>query len=270
MRRNIALFLIGICPFLFWYGQNFWMRTTVWELRSPVLAAPVNIVQLSDLHGINYGHDNADLVRQIAELQPDLICITGDMYTRGDASGRETAISLIRRLCELSIVCFVPGEHDRESGYLRAIADCGALLPDEQGVPLAIHGTALRIYGCPAAWFPPECDLSARYRNALPDEFAILLCHIPRPDAFMDAGIDLMLSGDSHGGLMRLPLLGPIYADGQWFPFRLDDQPHWIAGAYDLDGMTLWVSAGMGGAPVRLCNPPEICLLRLLPAEDGS
>ena len=107
---------MGFCPFLFWYGQNFCVQTVMFPVASSKIAAPVTLVQISDLHGLNYGCDNERLIGQISAARPDLICATGDMYTRGDASGRRIAVALLRKLCALCPVLFVPGEHDREPG----------------------------------------------------------------------------------------------------------------------------------------------------------
>lgn len=258
--------MLFACPFLLWYGQNFCVRTTTYEIASSKLSESVTLVQLSDLHGLDFGRDNEKLVRMVDDAQPDLICVTGDMHTRGDLQGRRVAEALIRRLCALAPVFFVPGEHDRDSTYLKALADSGALIPDAAGIPCDVGRTHLRICGCSAAWFPPNCDLSERYRPQDDSPFQILLCHIPRPEAFAGAGIDLMLSGDSHGGLMRLPLLGCLYADGQLLPDLLQpDSAHWTHGAYELGDMTLWVNAGLGGIPARLFNRPEISVIRLVP-----
>lgn len=257
---------MGFCPFLFWYGQNFCVQTVVFPVASSKIAAPVTLVQISDLHGLNYGRENERLIGQIAAAEPDLICATGDMYTHGDASGRRISVALLRKLCALCPVLFVPGEHDREPGYLRELSEAGVLLPDISGISLEICGTALCIQGCSAAWFPPGCDWSERYRVDDSGAFRILLCHIPRPDVFPNAGVDLMLSGDSHGGLMQLPGLGSLYANDQLLPERQNGDVQWISGAYGQGDWMLWVNPGLGGVPARLFNRPEISVIQLCPA----
>ena len=259
---------MGFCPFLFWYGQNFCIQTVVFPVASSKIAAPVTLVQISDLHGLRFDRNDRQLIGQIAAAQPDLICATGDMYTRGDASGRRIAVTLLRELCALCPVLFVPGEHDREPGYLRELSEAGILLPTAPGIVLEIGDTQLCIQGCSAAWFPPGCDWSERYRIDDSKAFRILLCHIPRPDVFATAGVDLMLSGDSHGGLMRLNRMGSLYANGLLFPEWKSSAPQWISGAYDQGGWTLWVNPGLGGVPARLFNRPEISVIQLCP--DGK
>ena len=262
------MFLMGVYPFLFWYGQNFCIQTVVFPVTSSKIAAPVTLVQISDLHGLRFDRNDRQLIGQIAAAQPDLICATGDMYTRGDASGRRIAVALLRELRALCPVLFVPGEHDREPGYLRELSEAGILLPTASGIVLEIGDTQLCIQGCSAAWFPPGCDWSERYRIDDSKAFRILLCHIPRPDVFATAGVDLMLSGDSHGGLMRLHRMGSLYANGLLLPEWKSSAPQWIFGAYDQGDWMLWVNPGLGGVPARLFNRPEISVIQLCP--DGK
>ena len=91
-----------------------------------------------------------------------------------------------------------------------------------------------------------------------PDVFSILLAHRPEfaPD-YAAAGFDLALCGHAHGGQIRLPVLGGLYAPGQGV------LPHYDSGLYDVDGMTLAVSRGLGNSvfPFRVNNRPELVLL---------
>lgn len=63
------MFLMGICPFLFWYGQNFCIQTVVFPVASSKIAAPVTLVQISDLHGLRFDRNDRQLIGQIAAAQ---------------------------------------------------------------------------------------------------------------------------------------------------------------------------------------------------------
>lgn len=254
-----------VLPFLGWYDQNFRIRVRQIELRHPAIIEPVHIVHISDLHGLNWGADNARLVGKIAAQRPDLICATGDMFTRGSASGQRIAESLLACLCDVAPTLFVPGEHDHNPNYLQNLADAGVQTPDSSGIPLRIGGSELRVLGCSAAWFPENADYSDRYAATDPDAFRLLLCHIPVPQAFAGADIDLILSGDTHGGMIRLPLLGTVFDGQQWFPEIRNIGNHWIYGQYAIGQTILSVTSGLGGVPARLFAPPEICVITLLP-----
>jgi predicted MPP superfamily phosphohydrolase len=92
-----------------------------------------------------------------------------------------------------------------------------------------------------------------------PEHFTILLYHTPdlAPEA-AQRGIHLQLSGHTHGGQVRLPFFGALYTASLYHK-KLE------MGRYQLDGMTLYVSRGLGlegaGAPrVRFLCPPEATL----------
>jgi hypothetical protein len=91
------------------------------------------------------------------------------------------------------------------------------------------------------------------------NQFTILLYH--SPDLLYeasDAGIDLQLSGHTHGGQVRLPFFGALFS-GSLYGKEFE------SGRYQVGGTTLYVSRGIGmegaGAPrVRFLCPPEIIL----------
>lgn len=265
MRRWVLLLTAMILPFLCWYDQNFRIRVRQIELRSSTIDAPVRIVHISDLHGLNWGADNERLVGMIAAQQPDIICATGDMYTRSSASGQRIAENLMARLCTVAPTFFVPGEHDHAANYLQKLTDAGVRIPDSSGTAIRMGDSQLQVFGCSAAWFPENADYSARYAAADPDTFRLLLCHIPMPQAFSGTDIDLMLSGDTHGGVIRLPLLGAVFDGRRWLPEWRNTENCWIYGQYAIGEMTLSVTSGLGGVPARLFAPPEICVITLTP-----
>jgi hypothetical protein len=102
-----------------------------------------------------------------------------------------------------------------------------------------------------------------------PDRFRILLYHTPdlAPDA-SQMGIDLQLSGHTHGGQIRLPLFGALYPSSLY-------GKRFEAGRYSLDGLTLYVTRGIGmegrGAPrVRFLCPPEVTVWEISGEPNGQ
>jgi predicted MPP superfamily phosphohydrolase len=92
----------------------------------------------------------------------------------------------------------------------------------------------------------------------------ILLAH--EPDFADEASrfpVDLQLSGHSHGGQIRVPLLPPLYLPSL--------AKKYILGTYHIGPLTLYTNAGLGtiGVPMRLNCPPEITLLTLRPAAKS-
>jgi predicted MPP superfamily phosphohydrolase len=97
----------------------------------------------------------------------------------------------------------------------------------------------------------------------------VLLFHIPDavPQA-QAAGVDLYLAGHTHGGQLRLPWFGALVTG-------TDAGKRYEMGRYDLEGLTLYVSRGVGmegmAAPrARLLSPPEIVCIDVLGSPPPS
>jgi hypothetical protein len=91
----------------------------------------------------------------------------------------------------------------------------------------------------------------------------LLLAH--NPDIWLEAGVeraDLVLSGHTHGGQVRLPILGSIHTQGTYLPRR-----H-AAGWFQRGSTRMFVTRGVGESlPLRLGASPQAALIRLVPAE---
>jgi predicted MPP superfamily phosphohydrolase len=109
--------------------------------------------------------------------------------------------------------------------------------------------------------------LAQRFRRLLdaavtgiPDDgFRILLAH--SPDVIRDVarlGVDLMLSGHTHGGQVRFPFIGATVVPSRY-------GPRYSAGEYRVEGTTLYVSRGLGTVrlPIRFLCRPELAILTL-------
>ena len=94
----------------------------------------------------------------------------------------------------------------------------------------------------------------------VPDGLSILLAHEPQfISDYARAGVDLVFSGHAHGGQIRLPFVGGLYAPGQGF------LPKLTKGLYEVEDTTLVVSRGLGNStfPFRFLNRPEVVVLTL-------
>ena len=95
------------------------------------------------------------------------------------------------------------------------------------------------------------------------DDTVILLAH--SPDQALEAsgqGVDLVLSGHTHGGQVRFPFIGTVYAGTEL-------GRRYAAGLYRLNDLWLYVTRGIGmtGLPIRFLCPPEVALLTLRRAD---
>ncbi|GAB4197806.1 MAG: hypothetical protein OHK0022_16410 [Roseiflexaceae bacterium] len=221
----------------------------------------LRIGQISDPHlGMPYAARNlAWAVTQMRREQPDLLALTGDFVSFHTAMPHLGP--LLRGLEAPLGVYAVPGNHD----YWEGLDELHAML-EPLGVQLLLNehrrlawcGGELWLAGLDDIW-EGEADLAGALRGVPPGAFTVLLCHAP--DAADEAarhGVALQLSGHTHGGHLRLPLLGPAARPRYGVTY--------VAGRYQVGDMALYVSRGLSGLPARFGCPPEAAILTLRPA----
>ena len=203
----------------------------------------------------------AKIVHLINRQEPDLVAFTGDFVTFGPRSHLPELASTLGRLEARDGIMAVLGNHDHLSDpdlVGSAIEEGGATVLRNEVRVLGRAGSFLNVCGLDDLWEGrPSLD---RVLSRLPREgAAVLLVHEPDfADTSAPTGrFDLQLSGHSHGGQVRLPLVGapvlPRYA--QKYPM----------GLYDVGRMALYTNRGLGMLPPRfrfLCRP-EISVLDL-------
>ena len=240
------------------------------------------IVQVSDLHNDTFGADQSMLLEHIEALKPDIIAVTGDMIDRRHTDV-SAAMMFVRGAAEIAPVYFVTGNHeqwcDAYDDLKTQMLACGVHILDDDVQVLRKNGEELTLLGLayPAKSLQEDREDRglAKMINTLDiltektSGFCVLLAH--RPELFgiyaeEEYGIELVLSGHAHGGQVRLPGIGAVFAPSQGF------FPKYDMGVYTDDNTLLVVSRGLGNSsiPVRLLNPPELmCVtLRCSPAQS--
>lgn len=264
-RRTAAIVLIVILLFVWWYG-TFTLSVTTQTISNEKIQSEVTIVHLTDLHGATFGKDNADLVAKVRQQQPDLIAVTGDMYTHGDNKGRQTALSLMEQLTDIAPVYYVNGEHDHGEAFAAQLEEVGVNALRYEDERLEINGTPIHLYGITNVYYTATFDLANEFtldENA----YCVLLAHVDHFEKFAQFGIDLSLCGDTHGGQVRLPFIGAVFLpDSGLFPELRGAR---VKGLYRKRGKLMYVSGGLGNYPVplRFCNCPEIAVIKLQPTQ---
>ena len=229
------------------------------------------IAQLSDIHLEEYTEPYflQEAVERINALQPDLVVLTGDFISRGP---RPTAFAIkTAGLCaEILSTLTAPqryailGNHDVAVGSQPIIS-----VLEAHGTPVLVDSYTPIERGNAHIWLAGANDpgVSTCYLDLAippnPNAPVIFLCH--EPD-FVDTVvqhprfplIDLMLSGHTHGGQVRLPFVGPLLLPpmGQKY----------VTGLFHFGHLQLYVNRGLGtvGLPVRLNCPPEITDITLV------
>lgn len=224
------------------------------------------IVQLSDLHGAEFGEDGMELVDKVGSLEPDMIALTGDFVTdEGDLAAVE---KLAARLVKLCPVYFVSGNHEFGSGLavkVRNILErAGVKYLSNEYLTISRGEDEILLGGVedPLAYadmLSPD-ELAQKMNDAAPDAFKILLGHRNYwMTEYPELPVDLIFCGHAHGGLIRIPGVGGLIGtDRRLFP-------DFDAGEYNNGRYTLIVSRGLGNSvPIpRVFNRPEIVCVEL-------
>ena len=237
--------------------------------RLPALFDGYRIVQISDLHGAEFGEENGRLLEEVKRAQPDCIVITGDLVDQFRGADYSSIRELATELTDIAPSYFVTGNHEWAVGSvpeLKALLrECGVTVLSNEYAELTVGDDRIILAGIDdpngyADQKTPE-ELAAELYAAEGDPFWILLAHRNNRFAaqYSLLGADLTISGHGHGGIIRLPFTdGLLSTDRTFFPTHTD-------GFYEDNGATVFVSRGLGnsGMTRRLFNRPELVVLTL-------
>ena len=274
MRRRrgclsrLLLLAVLILRGLSLYRSNFVIEAEAYSPSgAPAGFSGYRIVQLSDLHAREHGKNHEKLLKAVAEQEPDLIAITGDLI---DKNGQlDTVAPLLEALRALAPVYYVTGNHEYstdELGALYALMEQLDIRPlRNEYVILERGGDRMILAGVE----DPNGDINMKSPETLlaeirtqvgQDAYVVLLAHrYELAERYAQAGANLILSGHAHGGLVRLPFTDGLIGPGH------DILPEHTSGLYTLSGgAQLVVSRGLAQVQFipRLFNPlhlPVIC-----------
>lgn len=258
------------------------LMTSHYKLSSEKITSPFRVVQITDLHNSLFGENNQRLADRIKAEEPDVILITGDLLNQNEER-TDIAEGLIRQLCSIAPVYVSLGNH--EVGYQRRFgtdirrrySDAGAVVLEYEWTDIEVNGQDLRLGGIYGYCLPEEllstgeartaeCDYLNAFQNT--GSCTILMCHMPVcwiKNGSLDAwDVDFVFSGHDHGGQVRIPIVGGLWAPDQgWFPGA-------DSGLYTAEdgSSTLILSRGLGNTEEypRFNNIPEIVTVDFLPS----
>lgn len=269
-KSHLLKFLMILILLVFvWWFNNYTLKVSQARVSSPMINDEITIVQLTDLHGASFGYNNSRLLKKIEKISPDLVFITGDMYTyTDDSSGEETAFNLMRDLAQKYSVYYVNGEHDNKKSFFERLEAAGVNVFNYEEEIITVKQTKLHLYGIDNVYYSQTFDLINAFEKD-EENFSILLAHIQNFERFASFGIDLSVCGDTHGEIFRLPIIGAVYSGEKFFPdLNLD----YTKGLYSLGESQMFISSGLGAypIPVRFYNRPEVAVIKLTPQSEGD
>lgn len=244
-------------------------NVTYYRVTSSHVSEKLRILFLSDLHLREYGEGNAELVKAVQELQPDLILLGGDLVTFPNPD-YENMLELCRKLARIAPLYGVLGNHESEMIYggvdeqlCEKFTQAGVTILRNEDRIVQLGSNSVELIGLEGAlddYYKYGASARMESLSSQYDTFRICINHVPMAfvDYMEDAPIDLALAGHTHGGLIRLPIVGRLYTAEEGF------FPDYAGGEYQLDsGAPLIVGCGLGDSNEipRIYNPPELVLV---------
>lgn len=247
--------------------QNRQLEKAFYQVQSNKVIDNIRIVCLSDLHLREFGTGNKDLIDEIEKLSPDMIAIVGDMTLESQPDNYRPIISLCTNLKTIAPLYYALGNHEfdamlfKDSDIFKDIKSAGINIMNNEMETVTIKGTNIDVIALSQG--PAQFDLYGKqfFDRAMKsgDNFKLLLNHYPENflGTLNEYEIDLALAGHVHGGQIRLPLIGGLYAADQGLLPKLCD------GYYEIDNSKLVISKGLGWSGIipRINNKPEITVV---------
>lgn len=266
--------LSGLVLFVLWI---IWGNTTLQvshvEISNSNVPEEFNgfkIAHISDLHDTNWGQT---LIQPIQEEKPDIIVITGDLI---DSENPDVynASELINQIKEVAPIYYVTGNHEAWSEHYHSLEEAllkhNVTILDNDSVTIKKNEEEILFMGVQDPAFTSESNLLHEQAAIVETEihelskhfngFKILLSHRSELfDVYVRNDINLVLSGHAHGGQIRLPFIGGLFAPNQGF------FPKYTSGVYKEGRTNMVVSRGLGNSiiPVRVNNRPELIFIQL-------
>lgn len=287
----------SIIIMLFSYIGNRNFRETFYITSNIKIDSRVRVIQLSDLHSCSYGQSNKKLLQRIEALKPDIIICTGDMVNSAKED-EAFAIDLASKLSKIAPSYYVYGNNEVESiygfpfsekvldekfGFNKENRDQNALLNledsfedklEEAGMKvlknekdtIKVRTMTVDVYGIlnsnPSSFWSYSENAFLNYINENTDNLKITAVHEPFifEEFSPDFWGDLMVCGHTHGGVVRVPILGPLFTnEGGLLPERNGD---FVYGRYNVAGSPLIVSSGLENSNIlRINNQPELVII---------
>lgn len=254
---SIAALLLAGMIWLIWGNVTVGLsQYEILESNLPAAFDGYRIAHISDLHNSWLWKQSVD---QLQKAQPDMICITGDVIDC-KKTDVEVALAFAQEAVKIAPCYYITGNHEINAAsavreeLLQGLQALGVTVLLDEQILVEKDGQSIALVG--HKWGPGDAV------GALSDYdgYRILLSH--RPECFEDyvaAEYDLVLSGHAHGGQVRLPMIGGLFAPGQGI------LPEYDSGVFSEGRTDMVVSRGIGNSsfPIRFHNRPEVVLLTL-------
>lgn len=266
-----ALLILSVIIIYISIGLYYDLKTTDYEITSPKLPKSFDgykIANISDLHSSYFGDNQEELINAIKDFEPDIIVLTGDIIDENNVD-YQCVSKLLTGICDIAPIYSVSGNHEH-SNYRshmklkRLYESYGVFVLENEEVTITKGNDSIHLYGLEYFGSYISENLTHMLGDLLPkaddNYYSILLNH--RSDIFDELapyGYELVISGHTHGGIIRLPFVGGVLSNDRTL------FPKYDGGVFEKDESTLISSKGLGesNSIPRFYNRRELVFITL-------
>ncbi len=259
----LRLFIIAFvfCYSVYFYSMRF-LKINYEKIKTKKFAAQtdsIKILHISDLHSNSPNKKNSTVFKAIEKLEFDMAVLTGDLVMHY-AEELTPYLEDIKALAERVPVFFVDGNHESYvyEEISELLRDAGVTVLNNNRMEAVVKGVTIDIVGIKDTFYPKRDALKINELfTEQNDRFLLVLVHRPEIfDIIKAFQPDLVLSGHTHGGQIRLPFFPTLFAPGQGLFPKYGD------GFYSYNDSKLYISRGIGATifPIRFFNRAEIAI----------
>lgn len=255
-----GLALAGLCLALYVDRQCFVAKEEKVILKSEKIKKPIKITQITDFHS-NAIKNLDEVLENIQNFNPNLVILTGDIIDYGTEDKIERSVYFLEKLRSLNIkTYYITGNHE-EAGpnldkFLSEIERLGITYLKNEGERLNINGNKVYLYG--TSMF----DFSYENYKADDESVNIILSHFSKNvrDNYQGSE-DFIFSGHTHGGQVRLPIVGGLVAPGEGY------FPDYDKGTFKYKDSIIYIDSGLGNTflPLRFMDQIQYSNIVLAP-----
>lgn len=255
---------LGIAAKIY-YDTNFFKINRL-EFQSDKIPAGTEftILQISDLHNKVFRNNNEDLIQTVNNINANIVVITGDLIDRRTNTLKDVLDFMENITTVHKHVFYVSGNHEWGNPLcnklLVGLEERNVVILDNHWTQIVAGEVVINVAGV-ADVTTKQDNLKKALHGLNKKQFTLLLSHNPCVIKKIESNsVDLILSGHTHGGQVRIPLIGAVVVPDQGL------FPKYDKGAFKLGANRyLYIDSGLGTSrlPIRFLNQSQFSLIKI-------